>query len=63
MFLEVHIPDRIALNTDYIFSISEATEENAVIDFNAGDQDHVFICEESYDEVISAIGWEEDEKS
>lgn len=64
MFIEVHAPEKVALNTAFIECISETSEGNALIEIRPYDSKAVhkmFICEESYEEVWSAIAGEEDD--
>lgn len=61
MFIELHVPDRVSFNTDYILTLSESSEGNAVIEFSDGDKVRHFICEETYDEVFAAMSGEEEE--
>lgn len=56
MFIEVHIPDRITLNSDLIYSIGESSGGNAVISYGFGEvENRILICEETYDEIWDSM--------
>lgn len=55
MFLEVHIPDKLTLNTNLIYSICEAVGGQAVISYGLFGDNRILVCEETYDEIWDAM--------